>query len=196
MKIIGITGGIGSGKTTVCRIFETLGIPVFNADAEASDIYNAEPRMIEELRSRFGNSVIMDEQVNKKELARIVFNDEKALARLNNIVHPMVKKRFEEWKAVQDSPYVIREAAILIESGSYKDCDAVIMVIADELTKIRRVINRSGLDEEEVRQRMARQMTDEQRRPFCNYVISNNETDSVLPAVMAIHAELCADIKV
>ena len=195
MHIIGVTGGIGSGKSVVCTIFNSLGIPVFYADDEARDIYRTEPRILADLRTAFGDSIFSHTEIDRKALADLVFNDKEALTRLNAIVHPMVGRRFKHWMSEQQAPYVIREAAILIESGSYKDCSDIIHVIADEQTRISRVMTRSDLSENEVRLRISRQMTDAERKPFCSYEIHNNEKDMILPQVMNIHKALLEKAK-
>lgn len=190
MKIIGVTGGIGSGKSTVCKVFESLGIPVFNADTEAKEIYKTEPSALAEVREQFGESVFINGELERRKLAQLVFSDEKKLAQLNAIIHPLVKKRFIQWQAEQDAPYLIREAAIMIESGTYQDCDHIILVSAKEETRIQRVIQRNALSEKEVRERIARQWSDEQRRPFCDFEIKNEKNALILDEIYHIHREL------
>lgn len=192
MKIIGITGGIGSGKSTVCKVFESLGIPVFNADEEAKNIYIIEPQALQQVKEAFGKTVFTKDELDKTKLAQIVFSDKVQLQKLNNIIHPLVRKRFGEWQAAQNAPYVIREAAILIESGAHKDCDHIILVSASEDTRIQRVIKRNGLSEEEVRKRIANQWTDDQRRPYCDFEIRNESDELVLTEIHNIHEQLLA----
>jgi dephospho-CoA kinase len=187
MKTIGVTGGIGSGKSIVCRVFQSLGIPVFNADEEARAIYDTEQTVLMEVKQAFGEHVFMENMLNKVALAKIVFEDPEALNRLNNIVHPKVRQRFAMWKEAQNAPYIIREAAILIESGAYKDCDKIILVSANAAIRTERVIARSGLSEDDIRKRIANQMSDDERRAFCQYEIVNDEDCAILPQIMVIH---------
>jgi len=194
MKIVGVTGGIGSGKSTVCKVFETLGIPAFNADEEAKNIYNNEPQALTEVKEVFGEKVFTNNQLDKTKLAQIVFGNADLLQQLNNIVHPLVRKQFAVWQSKQAAPYVIREAAILIESGAHKDCDHIILVTAQEATRVERVRKRSGLSEEEIRKRMANQWTDEQRRPFCDFEVKNDDDQLILPKIYAIHEQLSHSI--
>ncbi len=190
MKVVGITGGIGSGKTLVSSVFSSMGIPVFNADEEAKMVYERHPEIINTVLTEFGDAVITDNKVNRAALANKVFNDKTALQRLNAIVHPLVAKSFINWSLKQTSNYVLREAAILIESNSYKDCAHIILVSAEEETRIERVRNRSKLSEEEIRQRMSHQMTDEQRRSFCDFEIRNNGIELILPQIAKIHSSI------
>lgn len=190
MKIVGVTGGIGSGKSTVCKVFETLGIPVFNADDEAKNIYSTEPHALHLVKETFGQSVFTNDELDKVKLAKTVFANAELLQRLNGIIHPLVRKRFAEWQTKQSAPYLIREAAILIESGAHKDCDHIILVSASEETRIQRVIKRSGLSEEEIRKRIANQWTDEQRRPYCDFEIRNEDGVLILPEIYHIHQQI------
>lgn len=190
MKIIGITGGIGSGKSTICKVFESLGIPVFNADEVAKSIYDVDAETFSRVREVFGDEVITNGKVNRTELAKRVFDHRDELAKLNAIVHPLVRKHFKEWMSKQTAPYVLREAAILIESGSHVDCDKIILVSAEEETRIQRVMQRNKISEQEVRSRIANQWTDEQRRPFCHYEIRNDQDQLVLGDIYRIHQEL------
>lgn len=194
MKTIGITGGIGSGKSTVCKAFETLGIPVFNADNEAKNIYSTKPNILPLLREIFGEDVFSDNTLDKTKLAQVVFADKEKLSLLNSIIHPLVKERFLEWKSKQTSSYIIRETAILIESNSYKDCDEIILVSANEQTRIHRVMQRNGISEKEVRARIANQWTDEQRRPYCSFEIKNEDNVLILREIYRIHSEIMKSI--
>ena len=182
MKVIGLTGGIGSGKSTVGRVMETLGVPVFDADREALALYDEDESLLNEVKERFGSSVIQpDGRLNRQALASIVFNDALALQQLNAMVHPRVAKKFEAWRNRQVTRAVIREAAILFESGSASDCDSVIVVTAPEDLRIARVQKRNGWSEEEVRARMKRQWSEEQLVGMANAVIVNDDKHLVLP---------------
>ena len=171
-KIIGLTGGIGSGKTTIARLFEAENIPVYIADIEAKKIMHF-PETLEQIKSYFGNNAIIDDQVNTKYLSHIVFNNPKELEKLNSIVHPLVKVHFENWIKQKKSPFVIKESAILFESGSYKYCDQIITVVASEETRIARVMLRDQLSNEEVKRRIKNQWSDAKKISMSDYIIEN-----------------------
>ena len=187
MKIIGLTGGIGSGKTTVAAIFQSLGIPVFNADSEALALYSEDASLLREVTEMFGKEVLnADGTLNRMQLASIVFVDEVALNKLNTLVHPRVANRFIQWKNQQRSSIVLRESAILFESGSYSDCDAVIVVSAPEKLRVERVMKRSALTKEEVEARMARQWPQSKVLEQADRIIVNDDRMLVIPQVMEI----------
>lgn len=193
MNIIGITGGIGSGKSTVCRVFVALGIPVFEADACAKQLMNSDPEVGEQLIRLFGAIVYLpDHTVNRKYLAGLVFSDPSLLAQLNAIVHPAVRKAFSEWLGKQHSPYVIHEAAILFESGFYKMMDQTITIVTDEDQRIQRVIKRDGISVEQVRQRIQNQWNDEERIKLADFVIRNNDDDLIIPQILEIDKKIRA----
>lgn len=172
-KIIGLTGGIGSGKTLVAKYIESLGIPVYIADDEAKKLM-ASPEMIAEVRNAFGDEVMDNEVLDREKLAQIVFNNPEKLKRLNSIVHPKVKKHFDNWVQNQkNQAFVIKEAAILFETGGDKYCDAVITVMAPLETKLQRVMERDKTDKDAVLKRMQSQWTDEQRIVKSDYIIHN-----------------------
>ena len=182
MKVIGLTGGIGSGKSTVARVFETLGVPVFDADREALALYGEDESLLVEVTHRFGASVLhANGRLNRQALASIVFNDAEALKQLNALVHPRVAKKFDAWKKMQKASVVIREAAILFESESAADCDTVLVVTAPEDLRVARVQKRNGWSEAEVRARMKRQWSEEQLIERADAVIVNDDTHLVLP---------------
>jgi len=173
-KIIGLTGGIGSGKTTIANYFKEMGIPVYIADDEAKKIMQSK-HIIEEIKATFGEFLFQNEVLNKAKLAEIVFNDSHKLNQLNGIIHPAVKKDFEFWfKKNNDNDYVVYEAAILFESGRYKDCDVVITVTAPEEVRIERVIKRDKTTREQVLNRMKMQWKDEERISKSNFIILND----------------------
>lgn len=174
MKIIGLTGGIGSGKTTLAKWFAEKNIPVYNSDDEAKKLINENPEIIEKLSQLFGKETYKKGVYNSKFVASQVFNDKELLEKLNQIVHPVVFKDFDDWVQNQKAPFLVKEAAILFESGSYKDCDLIISVVADQGIRIQRVLNRDGSSAEEIRKRMKTQWKDEQRIEFSDYVIPNN----------------------
>jgi dephospho-CoA kinase len=187
MKVIGLTGGIGSGKSTVARVMETLGVPVFDADRAALALYDEDESLLTEVKERFGASVIQPGgQLNRQALASIVFNNAEALQQLNAMVHPRVAKKFDAWKKMQRTSAVIREAAILFESGSAADCDAVIVITAPEELRIARVQKRNGWTEAEVRARMKRQLSEEHLIERADAVIVNDDRHLVLPQLTRV----------
>jgi dephospho-CoA kinase len=187
MKVIGLTGGIGSGKSIVARVMETLGVPVFDADRAALALYDEDEALLTEVKERFGDSVIQPGgQLNRQALASIVFNDVEALKQLNAMVHPRVAKKFDAWKKMQKASAVIREAAILFESGSASDCDVVIVVTAPEDLRVARVQKRNGWSDAEVRARMKRQWTEMQLLESADAVIVNDDKHLLLPQVTRV----------
>lgn len=173
-KVIGLTGGIGSGKTTIANYFEEMGIPVYIADNGAKNVMKS-GAIVEEVKIAFGQNIFDGEVLNRAKLAQIVFNDEEQLAKLNAIVHPAVKRDFENWmKDYKNFDYVLYEAAILFESGRYKECDVIITVTAPEEVRIERVINRDKTTREQVLSRMKMQWNDEKRISKSNFVINND----------------------
>ncbi|MCL9808540.1 dephospho-CoA kinase [Flavobacterium luminosum] len=177
-KIIGLTGGIGSGKTTIAKLFEAEGIPIYISDEEAKKIMSL-PETVKAIETVFGPEVILNQQIDRKKLAAIVFNDETQLKVLNEIVHPLVKKHFEDWvQAKQNFPFIIKEAAILFESGSDQFCDKIITVTASQETRIKRVMQRDHVSEQEVLERMKNQWSDEERIAKSDFVIENENFES------------------
>ncbi|HEY4194028.1 MAG TPA: dephospho-CoA kinase [Mucilaginibacter sp.] len=189
MLKIGITGNIGGGKTTVSKIFEVLGIPVFYADDAAKKVMVEDPILISALKKTFGGEAYFDNgALNRKHIASIVFNNETELAKLNTIVHPAVFRAFDHWVGqVKDAPYVMKEAALLFESTSYKMCDHSIMVTAPLELRIARVMQRDGLTHDEVESRNTRQFPEEKKIQLANYVIRNDDTELVIPQVLELH---------
>jgi dephospho-CoA kinase len=171
-KIIGLTGGIGSGKTTIARLFEAEKIPVYIADDEAKKIMIL-PETIRLVAVHFGQEFIVNNQIDRKKLSEIVFNHPEKLKELNKIIHPLVKKHFDNWVKKQISPFVIKETAILFESGSYKYCDQIITVIASEETRIKRVMSRDNCTREAVLDRIKNQWSDSQKTSKSDYIIEN-----------------------
>lgn len=176
-KIIGLTGGIGSGKTTIAKHIEALGIPVYIADEKAKIILEL-PETLKAIKLAFGSEVFEDEKLNKAKLSDLVFNNPKKLMLLNQIVHPAVKLDFENWlNANKEHSIVVKEAAILFESGSYIDCDAIITVVAPLNVRIQRVIQRDKTDIDSVMTRINNQWTDEMRILKSDYIIENEDID-------------------
>jgi dephospho-CoA kinase len=194
MLKIGLTGNIGSGKTTVSRIFEVLGIPVFYADEAAKSVMVNDTQLISELKLQFGEaSYFADGSLNRKHIAEIVFNNDAALARLNAIVHPATFRAFDSWVAgIKDVPYVIKEAALLFESDSYKYCDQTIMVQAPLEMRIKRVMQRDNLSREEIEKREAHQFIEEKKALLADYIIRNDDSELVIPQVLKLHQTFCS----
>lgn len=172
--VAGITGGIGSGKSTAAKIFEELGIPVYNSDTRAKTIQNENSEVKVKIIAAFGEEAYNENGLNKPYLSKQVFQNNEKLKLLNSIVHPAVFQDFEDWKKAQKSDIVMKEAAILIESGSYKDCDVVISVVVDIETRIARTIKRDGLSREEILARINNQISDEERIAKSDFIIDNN----------------------
>ncbi|MDA3954153.1 MAG: dephospho-CoA kinase [Bacteroidales bacterium] len=184
---VGLTGGIGSGKTLVSEIFSQLGIPIFYADKEAKNILNHDSDVINLIKSTFPD-VYIGNEINKEKLASIIFTDQDALKKINSIIHPKVHEYFHTWLAKQYGvKYIIKEAAILFESNAYKDLDTTINVHADELIRINRVVKRDKTTIEAVKSRMKNQLDDEGRIKLADYTIYNNGDKMLLPQVLEIH---------
>ena len=189
-KIIGLTGGIGSGKTMVAEYFKSLGIPVYIADKEARQLMTS-GNIINALSNEFGKEILENGILNREKLAQLVFNNPKKLQKLNSIVHPEVKKHFDNWvEKHKNYPFVVKEAAILFESGSYKYCDTIITVTAPLETRLQRVMKRDKTDRESVLKRIENQWTDEQRIAKSNYVIHNLSVESTKKQVDEILKKL------
>lgn len=191
MLKVGITGNIGSGKTTVSKIFEILGAPVFYADEAAKKVMTEDPILIAALKTEFGEqSYFNDGSLNRKYIADIVFNDEMELNKLNAIAHPAVFRAFDNWLAgIKNAPYVMKEAALLFESSSYEMCDKTIMVSAPLELRINRVMQRDNLTRAEIESRNARQFSEEKKIQLADFVIRNDDTELVIPQVIELHKQ-------
>lgn len=188
---IGITGGIGAGKTFVTQIFKTFGIPYYNADVEAKVLMNSNLEIRKNLIATFGEGTYGDDgNLDREYLASIVFNDKDKLDILNSIVHPIVIKHGKEWAEQQDAVYSLKEAALLFESGSYKELDYTILVTAPEELRIDRVMERDHASREEVMSRIARQMSEPDKLKLADFVIINDERQSLLSQIWKIHKKL------
>ena len=197
--VIGITGGIGGGKTTVCEIFKLLGIPVFEADRISKILLNTNDKLKRKVSNLFGREVYTEKgDLDSQKLADIVFNNDTELAHLNKIVHPEVMGEFLVWlKQKQHYPYVILEAAILFESGFHKLTDHIILVTAPENERIERVMKRDGVTGSMVRERVRNQMPDEKKREMTDIILSNDNKQLIIPKIIKIdknlkeHGKIC-----
>jgi dephospho-CoA kinase len=187
---VGLTGGIGSGKTLISEIFKRLSIPVFNADQEAKIILNSNPEVISEIKSNFGEDIYTQDEINRSQLAKIIFNDYSALKKINAIIHPKVRQYFYDWIKKQNAKYVIEEAAILFESKAYKEMNITINVHADESLRIQRVMDRDEVGLDEVKSRMKNQLSDQERINLADYTIYNDGKEMVLPQILEIHHKI------
>lgn len=190
MLKVGITGGIGSGKTWVCRVFQHLGVPLFNADEEVKNLYQTDETLKGLLITEFGNSVYTPSGDFNKAFFREILVDSNKRETLNQIVHPLVFKRFEEWSSEQKSPYVIKEAAILFESGADKTVDKSIGVFAPLEIRMERVIARDNRTREEVQTIMNMQLSDDALKSKVDYTIINDNERSLIDQVRALHQVL------
>lgn len=194
MLKIGITGNIGGGKTTVSKIFEVLEIPVFYADDAAKKVMAEDTILVDAIKSAFGNEAYFsDGSLNRKHIASIVFNDEAKLSKLNSMVHPAVFRAFDTWVAqVKNAPYIMKEAALLFESTSYKMCDYSIMVTAPLELRIKRVLKRDALTRAEIESRNAKQFSEEKKIRLADFIIHNDDTELVIPQVLDLHQKFLA----
>lgn len=190
MLKIGITGGIGSGKTTVAQVFEVLGIPVYNADKAAKRLMNEDEALKEKIKQQFGNDVYKNEKLDNKHLAQIVFSSEEKLNILNSMVHPATINDANAWMLKQSTPYTLKEAALLFESGAAELLDYVIGVAAPAPLRLQRVMQRDNSSREEVMARMNRQMDEDIKMKLCNFIITNDEQQLLIPQVIALHEKL------
>jgi len=191
MLIVGLTGGIGSGKTIIAEVFKHMGIPVFNADNQAKAITNTNKKVKEKIVQEFGADIYINNEIDRKVLAEIVFKNPEKLKILNSIIHPEVRNTFINWCEKNKSfPYVIEEAAILFESGAYREMDYTINVCADELIRIKRVVLRDGTSIESVKERMKNQLNDKERSKMADFNVINDGSVMVLPQILDIHQKL------
>lgn len=186
---IGITGGIGSGKSIVCRIFQSLGVPVYDADSRAKSLMTTDGILMSEIKKEFGVlSFRQDGSVDREYLAKTVFEDQEKLGRLNKLIHPRVAKDFERWVREQKSVYVLKEAALLFEAKSYQALDKIIVVFAPEALRMERVLKRdSHRTKQQVQDIMENQMRDEEKLKLADFRIVNDESSLVIPQVLKLH---------
>jgi len=190
MVKVGLTGGIGSGKTTVAQIFEVLSIPVYYADSAARDLMNHDPELKKKIIASFGTEAYRNGELNRSYLGSIVFPDSKKLNLLNSIVHPVTIRNSANWMKNQKTPYAVKEAALIFEAGLEKHLDYIIGVTAPEALRIQRVVERDHVPREKVLDRMRHQMDEREKISRCDFVIQNDGLSALLPQVLAIHEKL------
>lgn len=186
MLKIGLTGGIGSGKTTVATIFEVLGIPVYYADAAAKDIMNTDPTLVRQIRDAFGENAYRNNQLDRSYLASIVFKNQEKLNLLNSLVHPATIRAYYAWAEEQNAAYVIKEAALIFESGSGEGLDFIIGVYAPKALRILRTMQRDVVDRNKVLERMANQVNEEIKMRLCDFVVHNDDQQLLIPQVLKL----------
>ncbi len=187
MKIIGLTGGIGSGKTTVAQLFSELGVPIYIADTEAKKLMDSSKVIRRKLVALLGEDAYSGTKLNRKFVADKIFNDKFLLDAVNAVIHPKVAAHFKKWVSKQKATYVIKEAAILFENGSYKDCDMVILVTAPKQMRINRVMARDNISKAEIEQRMNNQWSDEKKLKLADIIIENIDLKTTKNKVETIH---------
>jgi dephospho-CoA kinase len=192
MLRIGLTGGIGSGKSTVAKIFEVLGIPVYYADEEAKNLMNEDEKLRAKIIAEFGNEVYASGKLDRGYLSSIVFNNPAKLELLNSIVHPAIIAAADNWLQQQTTPYALKEAALIIESGAHEHLDKVIGVFAPKAIRINRVMKRDNATREEVMARLNKQLDETIKMKLCDYIITNNDQELLIPQVVALHQQLLA----
>jgi dephospho-CoA kinase len=190
MKIVGLTGGIGSGKTTVANMFSKLGVPVYIADVEAKRLTNTSKVIRRKLIELLGPKAFINSGLNRKYVADKIFNDKALLQAVNEIIHPKVAAHFKKWVSKQNTAYVIKEAAILFENGGYKDCDTVILVTAPKPVRLKRILARDKSSKAEIEQRMNNQWSDAKKEKLADFVIENIDLNATEKKVAEIHKTL------
>ncbi len=190
MLKIGITGGMGSGKSTVARMFQVLGVPVYFADDAGKRLMQTDPEIRKKIIQLFGPKSYSANDLNRSFLAHLVFNNPAQLKALNAIVHPAVNADSLMWMASQTAPYVLKEAALLFESGSYKHLDYIIGVSSSLALRIQRIQERDGIGEEQILSRMEKQLPENEKMERCDFLIDNNLKKPIIPQVLALHEKL------
>jgi dephospho-CoA kinase len=192
MLKIGITGGIGSGKTTVCKLFELLDIRVYYADVRAKELMNFDPKLKSAIAQHFGSDIYRNGQLDRRRLSNIIFHDASLLRKINEWVHPAVAQDFATWCDQQTGPYILEEAAILFENGAAARFDKVILVTAPESLRIKRVCLRDAVETEAVQARINNQWPEKKKMKLADFVIHNDGKSMLLPQIMKIHHQLSA----
>jgi dephospho-CoA kinase len=192
MLRVGITGGIGSGKTVVCQVFATLGVPVFFADNAARYLMENDEQLISGIRALLGDDVYTAGGLNREKVSAIIYSDPGKREQLNALVHPATIRLGQDWLQKQQAPYVLKEAAIFFESGSYKDMDLMMGVYAPKEVRIERAMKRGNLSREQVLAIMSQQMDEDEKMKRCDYVVTNDNVQPVIPQVLTLHDRLSA----
>jgi len=196
MVVVGLTGGIGSGKTTILKCFQSIGVPVYIADEEAKALMNRSKVIRRKLIDLFGSDAYKDGTLNRPYLASQIFNDRSVLSKMNAIVHPKVAAHFKRWLKKQNADYVIKEAAIIFENNLENQYNYIITVVADEALRIQRVIKRDNSSEEKVKSIIKNQLSDAEKIKKSDFVILNNNLEDAKKQVFKIHKEILKKIKV
>ena len=196
MIIVGLTGGIGSGKTTVAKAFRALGIPVYIADEEAKKLMRRSKVIKRKLIQLFGDKAYVNGDLNRAFIAGIIFNDKTNLGKINAIIHPRVASHFEKWALKQDAPYLIKEVAILFENEGHKDCDFVITVKAPKRKRIERLLKRDNTTKEKIEAIIKNQWTDSEKVKLSDFVIDNVTLQKTQEQVLKIHNKIIKNIKI
>jgi dephospho-CoA kinase len=186
MRIIGITGGIGSGKSTIAKVFISMGFPVYNSDTRAKELINSNIDVIDSIKQEFGDDIYSSEGLDRKKMASIVFSDSDKLQKLNSIVHPAVGLDFDKWANSQNTSFVLKEAAILFETGIYKSLDKTILVTCPKEERINRVMKRDSATKEAIEARMNSQWSEEKKKELADYIIDNSGEEMVRPQVISL----------
>ncbi len=190
MTVVGLTGGIGSGKTTIANFFKELNVPIYFADIEAKKLMNKSKVLQKKIKALFGERAYIKNELNRPFIAERIFKDKQLLQQMNAIVHPKVGKHFIKWLNKQNSPYVIKEAAILFENNSYKNYDYIITVVAEEKERINRILHRDNTSEQKIKDIMKNQWDDSKKVKLSDFVIQNKSLDNTKKQVYSIHRKL------
>lgn len=189
-KTVGITGGIGSGKSVVAKILHEMGYPVYSSDQRAKELMHEDASIVEGLKTMFGEEAYVNQELNRAYIATQIFKDESKRTAMNNLVHPAVRKDFNEWVERQNSPLVFQESALLFETGNYRSFDAVFLVSAPEDVRMKRVKERDHLSDEQVLSRFKAQMSEEEKRTLTNYVVDNSGNEFLIPQILKLIKEI------
>lgn len=190
MLKVGITGGIGSGKSTVCQVFETLGIPAFYADSAANHLTSNDLVVVSKIKELLGEGVYANGTLDRKQVGELVFADRSLLEKMNAIIHPATIAYGKQWMEAQTTAYTIKEAAIFFESGSNKDMDVMIGVFAPQEIRVERIMKRNNISREQVLDRISKQMNEEEKMNLCDHVITNDGNTAIIPQVLQLHEVL------
>ena len=188
---VGVTGGIGSGKSLICQVFSHLGVPVYNADEAAKNLMDRDPEIRKDMTGVFGSTIYKDGKLNRSKLSGLIFDNPKLLADVNRIVHPRVGHNFSEWcSSFINFPFIIQESAILFESNAYKLFDYVILVTAPEEIRIQRVLSRPGMTRKKILSIMKNQLPEKEKIVRSHFVLKNDETTLILPFILSIYTDM------